>query len=156
MPNSSILISSDHNIFTQFSSESFRCSLANFRWACACVFLRRGTLRALQDFSPSRCSVLPIVFLVTMVPAALRSLSRSYRVVLGWFFTVLMIIENPRGEILHGAQDWGRLTVILCLFDLRIITINCCHLLTRDGSRFSNIRIFYLILEYRLGCAIIF
>ncbi len=26
----------------------------------------------------------------------------------------------------------------------------------RDGSRFSNIRIFYLILEYRLGCAIIF
>ncbi len=27
---------------------------------------------------------------------------------------------------------------------------------SRDGSRFSNIRIFYLILEYRLGCAIIF
>ncbi len=37
------------------------------------------------------------------------------------------------------------------------------HLLTcpgvvasRDGSRLSNIRIFYLIIEYRLGCAIIF
>ncbi len=29
-------------------------------------------------------------------------------------------------------------------------------LLYRDGSRFSNIRIFYLIIEYRLGCAIIF
>uniref|UniRef100_A0A4W5K303 Calcium channel, voltage-dependent, beta 3b n=1 Tax=Hucho hucho TaxID=62062 RepID=A0A4W5K303_9TELE len=42
----------------------------------------RGTLRALQDFSPSRRSVLPIVFLVTMVPAALRSLTRSSRVVL--------------------------------------------------------------------------
>ncbi len=26
----------------------------------------------------------------------------------------------------------------------------------RDGSRLSNIRIFYLIIEYRLGCAIIF
>ncbi len=26
----------------------------------------------------------------------------------------------------------------------------------RDESRFSNIRIFYLIIEYRLGCAIIF
>ncbi len=26
----------------------------------------------------------------------------------------------------------------------------------RDGSRFSNIQIFYLIIEYRLGCAIIF
>ncbi len=29
-------------------------------------------------------------------------------------------------------------------------------LLTRDGSQFSNIRIFYLIIEYRLGCVIIF
>ncbi len=27
---------------------------------------------------------------------------------------------------------------------------------SRDGSRLSNIRIFYLIIEYRLGCAIIF
>ncbi len=27
---------------------------------------------------------------------------------------------------------------------------------SRDGSRFSNIRIFYLIIEYRLDCAIIF
>ncbi len=38
---------------TQFSSES----LANFRRACTCAFLSRGTLRALQDFSPSWCSV---------------------------------------------------------------------------------------------------
>ncbi len=29
------------------------------------AFLSRGALRALQDFSPSRRSVLPIVFLVT-------------------------------------------------------------------------------------------
>ncbi|KAK6305180.1 hypothetical protein J4Q44_G00239600 [Coregonus suidteri] len=83
MPKSSILVSSDHNTFTQFSSESFKCSLANFRRPCICVFLSRGTLRALQDFSHSRRSVLPIVFLVTMVPAALRSLTRSSRVVLG-------------------------------------------------------------------------
>uniref|UniRef100_A0A4W5QM70 Tyrosine-protein kinase n=1 Tax=Hucho hucho TaxID=62062 RepID=A0A4W5QM70_9TELE len=34
MPKSSILVSSDHNTFTQLSSESFRCSLANFRRAC--------------------------------------------------------------------------------------------------------------------------
>ncbi len=65
--------------------------------------------------------VLPIVFLVTMVPAALRSLTRSSRVVLGWFLTVLMIIETIRGEILHGAPVRGRLTVILCFFHLRII-----------------------------------
>ncbi len=44
-----------------------------------------------QDFSPSRRSVLAMVFLVSMVPAALRSLTRSSRVVLGWFLTVLMI-----------------------------------------------------------------
>ncbi len=117
MLKSWILVSSDHNTFTQFSSES----LANFRRACTCAFLSRGTLRALQGFSPSRRSVLPIVFLVTMVPAALRSLTRSSRVVLGWFLTVLMIIETPRGEILHGAPVRGRLTVILCFFHLRII-----------------------------------
>uniref|UniRef100_A0A4W5L1Q9 Zgc:195001 n=1 Tax=Hucho hucho TaxID=62062 RepID=A0A4W5L1Q9_9TELE len=52
MPKSSILVSSDHNTFTQLS-----CSLANFRRACICAFLSRGTLRALQDFSPSRRSV---------------------------------------------------------------------------------------------------
>ncbi len=119
MPKSSILVSSDHNTFTQFSSESFRCTLAIFRWACTCAFFSRGTLQPLQDFSPSRHSVLPIAFLVTMVPAALRSLTRSSRVVLGWFLTVLMIIETPRGEILHRAPVRGRLTVILCFFHLR-------------------------------------
>ncbi len=36
-----------------------------------CAFMSRETLRALHDFSPSRRSVLPIVFLVTMIPAAL-------------------------------------------------------------------------------------
>ncbi len=126
MPKSLILVSSDHNTFTQFSSES----LANFRRACTCAFLSRGTLRALQNFSPSQRSVLPIVFLVTMVPVALRSLTRSSRVVLGWFLTVLMIIETPRGEILHGAPDRGRLTVILFLPFANNLT-NCCHLLTK-------------------------
>ncbi len=96
-------------------------SLANFRRTCTCAFLSRGTLRVLQDFSPSRRCMLPIVFLVTMVPTALRSLTRSSRVVLGWFLTVLMIIETPRGEILHGAPDRGRMTVILCFFYLWII-----------------------------------
>ncbi len=69
--------------FHPFSSES----LANFRQVCTCAFLSRGTLRVLEDFSPSRRSVLPIVFLVTMLPAALRSFTRSSHVVLGWFLT---------------------------------------------------------------------
>ncbi len=84
-------------------------------------FLEQGTLRALEDFSPSWGSVLPVVFLVTMVSAALRSLRRSSRVVLGWFLTVLMIIETPRGEILHGSSVRGRLIVILYFFHLWII-----------------------------------
>ncbi len=53
IPKSWTLVSFDHNTFTQFSSES----LANFRQACICAFLSRGTLKVLQDFSPSRCSV---------------------------------------------------------------------------------------------------
>ena len=58
MPNSSILVSSDHTTFSQASSRSSRCSLANFRWDCTCAFFSRETLRAQQDFNPSRCSVL--------------------------------------------------------------------------------------------------
>ena len=41
MPNSSILVSSDHITFSQASSGSSRCSLANFRWACTCAFYSR-------------------------------------------------------------------------------------------------------------------
>src|SRR4029434_10897807 len=68
---------------SQSSLESFKCSLANFRQSCTRAFLSRGTLRALQDFKPSRRSVLPMVFLVTVVPAALRSFTSSPCVVLG-------------------------------------------------------------------------
>ncbi len=40
------------------TSGSSRWSLANFRRAWTCAGLTRGTLRALQDFNPWRCSVL--------------------------------------------------------------------------------------------------
>ena len=76
MPNSSILVSSDHITFSQASSGSSRCSLANFRWACACAFFSRGTLLVQQDFNPSRCSVLLMVLFMTVVPTAFRSLTR--------------------------------------------------------------------------------
>ncbi len=102
MPKSWILVSSDHNTFTQFSSES----LADFRRACTCAFLSRGTLWTLQDFSPSRRSVLPIVFLVTMVPAVLKH---------HW------IIETDR----------GRLTVICVFLPFANNRTNCYHLLTK-------------------------
>ncbi len=49
--------------------------------------------------------VLPIVFLVTMAPAALRWLTRSSHVVLGWFLTVLMIISCVPIQRLHPSED---------------------------------------------------
>ncbi len=98
MSKSWILVSSDHNTFTQ----------NHWQFKALMISVLHGV-------------VLPIVFLVTMVPAALRSLTRSSSVVLDWFLTVLMIIETPRCEILHGAPVQGRLTVMLCFFHLRII-----------------------------------
>ncbi len=98
MSKSWILVSSDHNTFTQ----------NHWQFKALMISVLHGV-------------VLPIVFLVTMVPAALRSLTRSSRVVLDWFLTVLMIIETPRCAILHGAPVQGRLIVILCFFHLRII-----------------------------------
>src|SRR4029434_26891 len=77
MPKSSILVSSDHITFSQSSLESLKCSLANFRRLCTCASLSRGTLQVLQYFKPLRRSVLPMVFLVTVVPAALRSFTSS-------------------------------------------------------------------------------
>ena len=116
MLNSSILVPSDHITFSQASSGSSRCSLANFRRACTCAFFSRGILRPQQDFNPSRCSVLLMVLYVTVVPTAFRSLTSSSCVVLGWSLTFLVITDIPRGEILRGAPDRGRLAVTLSFF----------------------------------------
>ncbi len=107
--------------FSQSSSGSSKCSLANFRRAWTCTGLSRGTRLALQDFSPWRRSVLLMVAFVTLVPALCRSFTRSPRVVLGFLLTVLVIILTPRGEILRGAPDRGRLSVVLYVFHFLII-----------------------------------
>ncbi len=73
LPKSSILVSSDHMTFSQSSSGSSKCSLANFRRAWTCTGLSRGTRLALQDLSPWRRSVLLMVAFVTLVPALCRS-----------------------------------------------------------------------------------
>ncbi len=66
LPKSSILVSSDHMAFSQSSSGSSKCSLANFRRAWTCTGLSRGTRLALQDLSPWRRSVLLMVAFVTI------------------------------------------------------------------------------------------
>src|SRR4029434_6145292 len=121
MPKSLILVSSDHITFYQSSLESFKGSLANFRRPCTCASLSWGTLQVLQYFKPLRRSVLPMVFLVTVVPAALRSFTSAPCVVLGLFCTFRMITDIARGDILYGAPDLERLTVVWCCFHLRII-----------------------------------
>ncbi len=50
-----------------------------------------------------------------------HSFTRSPRVVLGFLLTVLVIILTPRGEILRGAPDRGRLSVVLYVFHFLII-----------------------------------
>ncbi len=123
LPKSSILVSSDHMTFSQSSSGSSKCSLANFRRAWTCTGLSRGTRLALQDLSPWRRSVLLMVAFVTLVPALCRSFSRSPRVVLGFLLTVLVIILTPRGEILRGAQIEGIISGLVCL----PFSNNCSH-----------------------------
>ncbi len=86
-----------------------------------CTSLSRGTRLALQDLSPWRRSVLLMVAFVTLVPALCRSFTRSLRVVLGFLLTVLVIILTPRGEILRGAPDRGRLSEVLYVFHFLII-----------------------------------
>jgi len=103
-------------IFSQSSSGSSICSLANLRCAWTCAGLSRGTCLALQDLSPSRYSVLFMVDFVTLVPALCRSFIRSLHVVLWFLLTVLMIILTPWDQILRGAPDRGRLWVVLYVF----------------------------------------
>ncbi len=93
MPKSWILVSSDHSTFSLcFSLNHWQTSdgaVHVLSWAGGTC--GRCTISVLQ------CSnFLPIVFLVTEVQAALRSLTRSSCVVLGWFLTVLMIIDTLR------------------------------------------------------------
>src|SRR4029434_3786288 len=83
-------------------------------------FLEQGDLASAAV--PLWRSALPMVFLVTVVPAALRSFTSSPCVVLGLFCTFWMIIDTARGDIVKGAPDLERLTVVWCYFHLRIIT----------------------------------
>src|SRR4029434_6711065 len=83
-------------------------------------FLEQGDLASAAVLQTITRSVLPMVFLVTVVPAALRSFTSSPCVVLGLFCTFRMITDTARGDILHGAPDLERLTVVWCCFHLRI------------------------------------
>ncbi len=84
-------------------------------------WLKQGDMSGTAGFESLARSVLLMVAFVTLVPALCRSFTRSPRVVLGFLLTVLVIILTPRGEILRGAPDRGRLSVVLYIFHLLII-----------------------------------
>ncbi len=116
LPKSYILVSSDHMTFSQSSSGSSKCSLANFRRAWTCTGLSRGTRLALQDLSPWRRSVLLMVAFVTLVPALCRSFTRSPRVVLGFLLTVLVIIFDPTGwDLAWSPRSREIISGLVCL-----------------------------------------
>ncbi len=118
LPKSYILVSSDILPILFWIIQMLSSKLQT---AWTCTDLSRGTRLALQDLSPWRRSVLLMVAFVTLVPALCRSFTRSPRVVLGFLLTVLVIILTPRGEILRGAPDRGRLSVVLYVFHFLII-----------------------------------
>lgn len=125
MPKRYILVSSDHNTFSQAFFEAFRCQLINFRWACSCAFLSRGTFLVLHDLNLLQHTVLPMVFLV--VPTMFRWLTCSSHVVLGRSTPFLMILT----PILHRTPDGGRFIVILHFIQFPKNCTNSCHVLTK-------------------------
>uniref|UniRef100_A0A8C7RKC1 Methyltransferase 15, mitochondrial 12S rRNA N4-cytidine n=1 Tax=Oncorhynchus mykiss TaxID=8022 RepID=A0A8C7RKC1_ONCMY len=96
--------------FSQSSSGSSKCSLANFRRAWTCTGLSRGTRLSLQDLSPWRRSVLLMVGFVTLVPALCRSFTRSPRVFLNLSFgggghTKAILRSSPEVTVVALDRD---------------------------------------------------
>ncbi len=84
-------------------------------------WLKQGDTSGTAGFESLAAQCVTDVAFVTLVPALCRSFTRSPRVVLGFLLTVLVIILTPRGEILRGAPDRGRLSVVLYVFHFLII-----------------------------------
>ena len=90
MPNSSILVSSDHITFSQASSGSFRCSLANFRWVCTCV-----TDGSLRDCGPNCLQVINKLLLCST--GLIPDLSHHH-----WYPTRQDLAWSPRPREIGG------------------------------------------------------
>src|SRR4029434_11297967 len=134
--------------FSRSSLESFKCSLANFRQPCTCASFSRGILRELRDFKPLWRKVLPMVFLVTGVPAALRSFTSSPCVVLGLFCTFRY---RTRGYLAWSPRPRA-IDSCLVLLPFTNNRTNSCLLLTKllaDGcvTHSSLVQVYNLITD---------
>ena len=112
-PKSSILVSSDQTIFSQYFTGLSKCCPANFKRASTWFFFSNGILRGEHAYRPRRLSALLIVFFETIVPANSRSFW-SWSLALGQLF-----LSTP--EILRGAPGRGRFMVKWCSFHFRIM-----------------------------------
>ncbi len=103
MPKSSIFVSSDLNAFEQFSSESFRCSLKNFRRAYRCALLSRKTLRALED------NLTNLVSSCSRVPSLVSRLVSWYKCLvtpLIYIYIYIYIYILSQCEESHDKDCW--------------------------------------------------
>ncbi len=90
---------------------------SKLQMAWTCTGLSRGdTSGHCRIWVPGGAVCYLMVAFVTLVPALCRSFTRSPVWFLDFLLTVLVIILTPRGEILRGAPDRGRLSIgLVCL-----------------------------------------
>ncbi len=83
-------------------------------------------------------------------------------------YKVLVSVIKNQYRSITNVYVYVYICVYVCIYIYIYVYVYVCYICVcvyiyvyvciyiRDGSRFSNIQIFYLIIEYRLGCAIIF
>ncbi len=112
-----LLVSSDHMTFSQSSLDHPMLS-SKLQTGLDMYWLKQGDTSGTAGFESLAAQCVTDVAFVTLVPALCRSFTRSPRVVLGFLLTVLVIILTPRGEILRGSPDRGRLSVVLYVLSI--------------------------------------
>ncbi len=116
LPKSSILVSSDHMTFSQSSSGSSKCSLGKLQPGLDMYWLKQGDTSGTAGFESLAAQCVTDGSLVTLVPALCRSFTRSPRVVLGFLFTVLVIILTPTGwDLAWSPRSREIISGLVCL-----------------------------------------
>lgn len=119
-PNSYILLSCDHTIFSQYFTGFFKCCAANFEQASTYFFFQQWSLAWWACIQAMAVECIT-VFFETTVPTNCKSFWSSPQVVLGSWTTLLIILFTPLSEILRGAPDRGKFIVKWLSFHFRIM-----------------------------------
>lgn len=124
---------------TQRGGRRFASKILQYMTSCA--FWSTGTLQAQQDFNPLRCSVLPMVFLVTVVPTSFISLTTlPSKVALGWSatslslslsFTLFQLFRQPQYLYTKTLTVQRSFTFASVIFNSKLIYVS--SLMTADS-----------------------